>query len=310
MEFNIAIIILNYVNYTITEKNVDNLIELGVKYPIIIVDNNSQNNSFENIYKKYQNFNYIYVIKNHENKGYASGNNFGVKFVMEKLNFIKYICIMNPDVTILYKEIFSNLKSKIEDREDIALIGAMMILNNELNSRNFCWKLPNKKCIVSGYFNFLSRFRSSNKKDKIIIDSNDSSIAKVQVVPGSFFIIKKAILQEIGLFDENTFLYNEENILSIKLRNKSYSECLSINDYYIHNHKKTVGKKNLKDKLKSNNVNFQSRKYLCKTYYDKRLVILLYIIFLFNIVEISLFHFISKIGKVRKFTLYKEKLNL
>jgi GT2 family glycosyltransferase len=297
MESNVAIIILNYNDYIMTKENVENLIKLNIKDPIVIVDNNSPNNSFERLSKKYANFNNIYVIKNLENKGYASGNNFGVKFILKKLNFIKYICIMNPDAKISYKEIFPNLINKIENRSDIALIGSMMIFNNMLDSENTCWKLPDKKSIVIGYLNSLSRLRSSNRKEDLIIDQTDSSLAKVDVVPGSFFIIKKDVLEEIGLFDENTFLYNEENILSIKLRNRGYIECLSINDYYFHNHKKSKNKRKLQDKINVNNMNFQSRKYLCKTYYDKKLVLLLYIVYFLNVLDISVFHFMSKFKK-------------
>ncbi|EKQ56943.1 MULTISPECIES: glycosyltransferase [unclassified Clostridium] len=298
MESEIAIVILNYNDYVITEQSVDNLIKLNIEYPIVIVDNNSSNNSFYILSKKYEDIKNIYVIQNLKNSGYAGGNNCGIKFINNKLSAIRYICIMNPDVIISYKEIFLNLINKIEDREDIALIGAMMILNSELNPRNACWRIPDKKNIITGYINFLSRFRSSNKKEKIMIDEKDSSIAKVQVVPGSFFIIKNVVLQEIGLLDENTFLYNEENILSIKLRNKSYSECLSISDYYIHNHKKAGSKRNLKDKISNNIINFQSRKYLCKTYYDKRLIPLLYIACFLNVVEISLLYFMGKLKEI------------
>lgn len=298
MEYKVGIIILNYNDYIMTEENIDKLIELKFEDNIVIVDNNSTNNSFECLSEKYKNYNNIYVIKNLENHGYASGNNFGVKFIIKNLNFIKYICIMNPDVKICYKEIFSNLINKIENRSDIALIGAMMIFNNTLDSKNACWKLPDKKSIITGYSNFLLRFTSCSRTEELIIDKVDLSIVKDYVVQGCFFIIKKEVFEEIGLFDESTFLYNEENILAIKLRNRGYAECISINDYYLHNHKKSANKRNLKDKINTNYFNFQSRKHLCKTYYDKRLVLLLYIVYFLNVLDISIVHLMSMFRKV------------
>ena len=52
----------------------------------------------------------------------------------------------------------------------------------------------------------------------------------VEAVSGCFFMIKSEALKRVNYFDENVFLYYEENILGEKLRNSSYT--LVIIDVY------------------------------------------------------------------------------
>lgn len=295
MDLSLAIIILNYNDFKETEKNVDKLISLGIKYPVVIVDNNSINESFSYLVNRYKDDDNIFIIKNETNSGYASGNNYGIKYVLEKYKTIKYVCIMNPDVIVSYKNIFKNMINKIENRRDVALITSMMILNEKLEVRKLCWKIPTPSSLVLGHSILATKLLGYNSVQDIIIDSQDDSLGYADVMPGCFFIIKSEILKEIDYFDENTFLYNEENILAIKLKQKGYKEAISINDYYFHNHKLKNYKKSLKSKINQHNIAFNSKKYLCKTYYSKRLVITLYILQYINIAMLSVGHFIKLI---------------
>lgn len=305
MDLSLAIIILNYNDFEVTEENVDNLISLDINYPIVIVDNNSKNKSFEYLLSKYSHNKNIFVIKNNNNNGYACGNNFGIKYITEKFKEIKYVCIMNPDVIVTYNNIFKNLIKKIEYREDIALIAPLMILNNKLIGERLCWKIPKPKELILGHSILINKMKGYNTSDNINIDSKDDSIGQVEVVPGSFFVIKNEILKEIGYLDENTFLYNEENILAIKLKNKNYKEMISINDYYFHNHQLKDYKKSFKNKIKQHKVVFDSKKYLCKTYYSKKLVIPLYIMQYTNMIILSIKCVIENM--INKITLKKVK---
>ena len=56
----------------------------------------------------------------------------------------------------------------------------------------------------------------------------------VDCIAGSFFIIKGSIFNEIGYFDENTFLFYEEDILGYKLKRLGYSEAILNTVSYVH----------------------------------------------------------------------------
>lgn len=256
----LAIIILNYENYQMTKKCVQNLLDLSLNYNIIIVDNASKNNSYEILKKEYKQIENIKVIKTEKNGGYAYGNNIGIKEAKKYNNKLQYFCIMNPDVTVTY-DIFENLIKKIEKRPEIAIIGALMVLNNYLDIKNVTWNIPDKKQL---YKDNLFFYKSKKRVEKLSVSRN--GITYVDVVPGSFFIANMDIFEKIGYFDEGTFLYNEENILSIKLDRNGYKRALSICDYYFHEH---VNSKMTKEKdLNSNEIGYKSRLYLCNKYYE------------------------------------------
>lgn len=280
----LAIIILNYNCKTDTEKCVDNLIELGVnsKSRIIIVDNKSTDDSFSFLIGKYHNIMNVDVIQTKNNAGYSYGNNCGMKYAIKKFDNIRYLCVMNPDVSIIYPQVFSNIIKKIEINDSIAAMSPVMILNGFFNYEGMCWNLPTEKTI---YYDHIMFVKKKNKK-RIRVEKNLTAI--VDVIPGSFFIIKRQDIEKIGFLDENIFLYNEENVLAKKLQKIGKKVAISLNDFYEHNHPKSKDKKNLKKWLQFNKIGFQSRMYLCKNFYSRRAQVKLKLVNLVNIIYIYL----------------------
>ena len=62
-EENIAIIVVNYNNYLLTQKCVTNLLQLRVKSHIVIVDNCSTNESFVSMTNFFMKFENVKVIQ-------------------------------------------------------------------------------------------------------------------------------------------------------------------------------------------------------------------------------------------------------
>lgn len=292
---NVSIIVLNYNDYKETQKCIDKLIEFGVEERIVIVDNKSTNESFEILKKIYYNNKDIDVIRTEKNGGYSYGNNYGMKFSIKKYPNVQYFCIMNPDVLIMNKNIFDNLVSKIEKNDTISAISPVMLPNGKYNSKSICWDIPTEKTI---YYNHIMFLKNQERKQVIKVDEN--YLAKVEVIPGSFFVIKRKDIEEIGWLDENSFLYNEENILANKLRLANKSVALSMDDYYCHNHKKSDEKIGLKKKLKINKIGYNSRKYLCEKFHSKKALKKLEIVNILNIMYIYVSTFIKRLDWRKK----------
>ena len=286
---DMAIVVLNYNNFEETKKCVDNLLNIGINKEIVIVDNKSTNESFKILKNNYVKFDNIHVIETEKNGGYSYGNNFGIKYIIKKYPNINFLCIMNPDVIISYSKIIDNIIDKLKQNDDVAAMSAIMILNGYLNYEGMCWELPDKKTIYTDHIMFL---KNKRRKEDIKIENN--FIAKVDVIPGSFFIIKRRELEEIGYLDEKVFLYNEENILAHKLLKLNKKVALSVSDYYEHNHIKKKEQVNLKKRLNDNKIGFESRKYLCSEFYEKKCLRRLKIVNVLNIIYILLVNIIKK----------------
>lgn len=283
----LSVVILNYKNYEMTIKCVDKLISNNCEFKIVIVDNNSKNGSFEILTEKYKDIFNIVVLNSLNNNGYSAGNNIGIQYIEENTN-CKYIGIMNPDIIIEDVELFNNLINKVEEYS-LQGITALQITNNIFDPNTIGWKLPSFSDVLLLNSKFISKLINPISYKQYDIESNKDPLALVDVMPGCFFIIDIDIFKELGYFDERTFLYYEENILSYKAKKRNYRFGVSLNDSYIHNHKE-------KD---------ESLLKLSNKYIDRKILLKSQKIYVENYLKINTFKtFIYKLSIV--FNLYIE----
>lgn len=230
----LAIIILNYNSAALTRKCVDQLRGFRENYHIIIVDNASTDNSYSELQAYYEHF-AIDVIQTGSNGGYSAGNNFGIKYAIEKYA-VSYISIMNPDVLITNGEVIPELLSTLKKYAKCAVVGAVAI-DGERNysQKNSAWNIPTPAQFLLNKSSFCQK-RELRTSWKIIEDG----LVEVDCVAGSFFIIKTEVLKKIGFLDESLFMYNEEILLGYRLKKIDLSEYLRMDLYYQHNHQSTV----------------------------------------------------------------------
>lgn len=278
-----GVIVLNFNNYMLTYSCVKKLLDVVDKNKIVIVDNASPNDSYSYLYDHFSDVENVDVIKSKENKGYAFGNNVGLLYLKERYREINYYVIMNPDVEIDDKNLFHKLINHMEEDKKIACISPLMIFNGILDLQNCFWDIPGENEI---YLNWLSL---DTKKKKNIIHYSQNKVYYVDVVPGSFFMISREFFNKIGKLDENTFLYNEEILLGIMVKNKGYKNAIAIDSFYLHNHPKG-DRKNIISKLQHLKIANASRKYLCSKYYGLKSKIMLNIVCCINIIKSIVLH--------------------
>ena len=200
---------------------------------IIVVDNKSTDDSLKHL-KKYEN-NKIKIIEAEENKGYAAGLNAGAKEVIKKLKNCNII-FSNSDVIINKEEDLEKLSKDI-GKHSIAVVGPTIVENRSLNRG---WMLPTIKDEIKFNLPLVSR---KYRKEILYDDEHyNEDLSIVGVVSGCFFCVSGKVLEEVDYFDEATFLYYEEQILSKKLEEKDYQVAVDNNVVIIHNHSVTIDK--------------------------------------------------------------------
>ena len=259
----LGIVIVNYNDYKTTVKLLENIKDYKILDLIVIVDNNSNDNSVKEL-KKYTNKK-IVLLENKENKGYANGLNTGAKYINKKLKDCNII-FSNSDIIIKEECDLQKLSNTIT--EDIKVVGPNIIQNNESNKG---WILP---CITDEIL-FNLPLISRKFKQKILYKNShyQKDISIVDVVSGCFFIVEGKTLEEINYFDENTFLYYEENILAKKIKMISKKEAINNKISVIHDHSVTIDK-NIK-KINKYKILKQSQKYYVEKYLNANKIQLL-----------------------------------
>ncbi len=256
----LGMVIVNYNDYKTTIELLNNVKDYKCLNSIVIVDNKSTDDSVKYL-KKYESKK-IVVLESAENKGYASGLNIGAKYLNDKYKDCNII-FSNADIIINKEEDLKKLSSDIKG--DIAVVGPTIVQRNEISGENELsrgWMLPT----ISDEIKFNLPYISRKYRKEILYheDYYNEDISIVGVVSGCIFCVSGKVLKEIGYFDENTFLYYEEQILSKKLKDINKQVAVDNNVVVIHNHSVTVDK-NIK-KINKYKIMKTSQEYFVKKY--------------------------------------------
>lgn len=228
-EQKLSLVILNYMDYMTTIHLVDMIIDYNGINDIIIIDNHSRNESFEVLSKRYSSK--CHVLQSDANKGYAAGNNIGIKYAIERTNS-DIICVINPDVEF-EQYVIASIRTAFE-YSDFALLSPIMKDIDGNISKHPYWNLPTYWNDLGSCFTLYRKYQY-NKTNSI---DYSLQIMPVDVLPGSFLAFKKDALIDVGFFDDTLFLYCEERMISHKLLAKKYKVGLITNAYYSHMHSK------------------------------------------------------------------------
>ena len=226
-------IIINYNDYSKTKRLLDNIKDYEVINHIYIIDNHSTDNSYEKL-KKIK-LDKLTVKRTDKNKGFAYALNVGAKEVINKYKKADII-FSNSDIIVNSNENLELLKKTL-DKKDIAIVGPVVYENGHLNRG---WIIPTPKIEILSNLPLIGRkFVKKNKYSDLYYKGD---ISEVEVLSFCFFLIKTEVIEEFDYFDENTFLYYEENIMASKLKNTKYKTLINNNITIIHDHSASIDK--------------------------------------------------------------------
>lgn len=278
------LILLNYNDYEDTLKFVNEHSNLKELNKIIVVDNCSLDNSYFILQNIFKNNNKIDIIQSSNNGGYSSGNNFGIKYALKNYKPDNFI-IANPDTRIDYQNFNGfmrtvyHLTNTYPNRLGIV---APMTVSLKTSDVNVGWKQPN---ILD---DIISNLMVINKiKSKLTFRKKcNKKYIRTDVILGAFFLITSKSIIDIGLFDDQTFLYCEERILAFKLKKKGYLNFVDLESFYYHNH---LEKKNVNTEIN----NFRELNRSKEIYHQKYLKS--------NKFKKIIFYISAKIGELERY---------
>lgn len=191
----VSIILVTYNPQKYIRNCIDSVLDINYEsYEIIVVDNNSTDNTRQ-ILEKYKTK--IQTIYNDQNLGYAEANNLGAGKAKGK-----YLFILNPD-TLVNKNFLKPLVNEMEDDNTVAACQPLVYLLNDKEKIN----LTGKETHFLGF----DWIRDYLKK----IPSRGGEIASFS---GSGVLIRHSIFDKLRGFDPLYFMYYEDSDLSWRMR--------------------------------------------------------------------------------------------
>lgn len=208
----VSIIILNWNGWQDTLECFESLEKISYSnYEVIVLDNNSANESAEKIKNwiahKKSSVNYKLII-NSRNAGFAGGNNPGIEYAVN--NKSDYVLLLNND-TIVEPEFLDKLVKVGESDKNFGIIGPKIYYESD---RSRIW-------FGGGYFSWLGggRHAEFNKIDK---NPHDDKIKEINFMTGCCFLIKREAIEKMGLMNEDFFLYYEDTEWSLRAEKNGY----------------------------------------------------------------------------------------
>ncbi len=221
---DLSIIILNYKQKGLVKQCVKGILAARPQfnYEIIVVDNNSQDDCLKEIKEVFKpapqlplttpsllsklepKLPPLLTIQAKENQGFAAGNNLGLKKARGR-----YILILNPDIAVVAGGL-EKMVSFMDKDETVGITGPKLI-NPDGSIQDSCrrfptWPVPLFRRTIFG------RLPTAKKSlgRYLMTDFDHESNLAVDWLFGACLLLRKSVLEKIGLFDERFFVYFED----------------------------------------------------------------------------------------------------
>jgi GT2 family glycosyltransferase len=171
-------------------------------FEVIVVDNDSHDGSADMVAETFPR---VKLVRHDQNGGFAAGNNLGIAIAQGE-----YILLLNSDAYV-FDDSLAETVSYMDRHQETGIMGAQLVCEDgspQPSARPF--PTPWQKLRV------LSGFESRHASYETYYDyytaktDEDPEPRKVGWVPGTYFMIRRQVIDQIGVLDERFFMYYEE----------------------------------------------------------------------------------------------------
>jgi GT2 family glycosyltransferase len=220
---DVSVIIVNYNTVQYLVNAIDSVFEKtrDIEFEIIVVDNNSSDNSEYILHEKYGN-NIIYLALP-ENVGFGQANNRAAEIAKGRNIFL-----LNPD-TILVNNAIKILSDYLDGHEQVGVCGGNLYDERCQPTDSFGRSYPS---IIDELDRlFLGFFKKIIYGTGMVFNYTGKPL-KVAFVIGADMMIKKEIFLNLGGFDKDFFMFAEEIELEYRIHTLKY-KIMSVPDAQI-----------------------------------------------------------------------------
>lgn len=199
----------------------------GIDYPdyeIVLVDNASRDASADRIKTGFPE---ITLIKNSDNLGFAEGNNVGIRYSLE--NGADYVLLLNND-TVVDKKFLTEIVSAAQAHPEAGVLGPKIYLYGE---EGRIW-------YAGGYLNKITGktfHRGLHKKDV----GQFEQMTDVDFVSGCAMLIRRAVIEKIGVLDPDYFFSYEDVDFSLRAERAGFKLIYVPGSHVSHKFARSIG---------------------------------------------------------------------
>ncbi len=224
----LSIVIVNYNVCYFLEQALYSVFKAlrNVEGEVFVVDNNSVDNSLEMLADK---FPQVKIIANKENVGFSRANNQAIR-----QSTGEYVLLLNPD-TVVEEDTFEKCLAFMDQTPDAGGLGVKMVNGKGEFLPESKRGIPYPAVAFYKLFGLSKIFPNSKRFGAYHLTYLDpNEIHSVEVLSGAFMLLRRSVLDQVGLLDEDYFMYGEDIDLSYRILKGGYKNYYFPETRIIH----------------------------------------------------------------------------
>lgn len=201
---DISVVVVSYNVKQYLEQSLDSIFKAlkGFTAEVFVIDNDSGDGSSSMVKKRFPR---VRLIENRENTGFARANNQALS-----LSAGEFVCLINPD-TLVREDTFRVCLGYLRKHPEAGAAGCK-ILNPDGTLQLACrrsfptpWIAFSK---ITGLSRLFPKSRLFGRYNLTYLDPDQT--AEVEALSGSFMMVRRKAVDQVGFLDEDFFLYGED----------------------------------------------------------------------------------------------------
>lgn len=227
-KIKLSVIIPSYNTCALTLECLSKVFAAFLKVPIeaIVIDNNSEDNSVAEIKKD---FPQVRLIINEKNRGFAAAVNQGIKIARGE-----YLLLLNTDAFV--HQNLNKIITFLDRHPDVGVTSPRLTLRNGSINANF----GNYPSLVTEFLDLTLLYKilpwGRVVMPNLWTRKKFYQTRRVKWLSGTCLFIRRSVLEKIGLFDENYFMYLEDIDFCKRAREAGFQIIFWGKDEIIHHH--------------------------------------------------------------------------
>jgi len=204
----LSVVIVNYNVYYFLEQCLLSLFRAteGIETEVFVVDNHSQDDSVRNLHKRFARR--IKLIESNHNLGFARANNIAIRQASGE-----YVLLLNPD-TFVSETAIAQVLDFMDSHPNAGAAGVQMHNSDGTLARESRRGLPTPWVSLLKMCGFSNRYYMSHL-------SWDEP-GRIEVMSGAFMMLRRTVIDKVGMLDEDFFMYGEDIDLSSRILKGGY----------------------------------------------------------------------------------------
>ncbi|HOO55361.1 MAG TPA: glycosyltransferase family 2 protein [bacterium] len=225
---DLEIVIVTYRTKELLDKCLQSIYdgEYPFSYHVTVVDNNSCDGTPEMVVAKHPD---ALLVRNNKNTGFSVANNQGIR-----KSDSRHVLLLNPDTEVEDKTL-AKMVEFLDRHPQIGITGCQLLnTDGTLQESWFNFPIPFSRYFEKfSFYPKLSHFMLGFGKGNPIMSENGAK--RVDIIKGACLMIRRETINQIGLLDENSFLYADDIDWCIRARRRDW-ECYALTDANIVHH--------------------------------------------------------------------------